>query len=164
MAKKQGSPVGWTQFARALPDPDKMLQARFAYASKEDYDAEILSYETGAKQLWVNSKYTVIKEIMPSGLMWLSIRHNDRKPIRDWRHLQRIKNELCGPEYEAAELYPSESRLVDESNQYHLWVLPEGQQFPFGYKSRAVGDSDPAALVGAKQRALEEDDATLDRD
>ena len=71
---------------------------------------------------------------------WLSIKRNDRKPIdvNHWRELQRIKNAICGPEREAVQLYPAESRLVDTSNQYHLFVLPEGKRLPFGYLRRHV--------------------------
>lgn len=42
----------------------------------------------------------------------------------DWREFQWIKNDICGPEWEAIELYPSESRLLDPSNYYYLWVFP----------------------------------------
>jgi hypothetical protein len=37
--------------------------------------------------------------------------------VHDWRDLQRIKNQLVGPECEAVELYPAESRKVDTANQ-----------------------------------------------
>lgn len=71
-------------------------------------------------------------------MTWLSLRRNDRNAMQDWRHLQRIKNNLCGEEREAVQIYPAESRLIDESNQIHLWVYPEGHTIPFGYKSRSV--------------------------
>jgi hypothetical protein len=73
-------------------------------------------------------------------VLWLSIVRRDREVIRDWRELQRIKNELCGPEREAVEMYPAESRLVDTNNQQHLFVLPEGMSLPFGYAKREVSD------------------------
>lgn len=73
-------------------------------------------------------------------IVWLIIRRLDSEAVHDWRHLQRIKNELCGPEREAVEVYPAESRLVDTSNQYHLFVLPEGAKVPFGYAERDVSD------------------------
>lgn len=71
---------------------------------------------------------------------WLVIRRRDSEPAHDWRHFQRIKNDLCGPECEGVEIYPAESRLVDESNQYHLFVMPPGFTFPFGYVDRIVSD------------------------
>lgn len=97
----------------------------------------------------VNSRYEVwIRyDIMPpSEVGWpqmhhLSIKRRDKECIHDWRDLQRIKNDLIGPEHEAVELYPAESRLVDSANQYHLWVVAEeGQRFPFGYTERVVSE------------------------
>lgn len=77
-------------------------------------------------------------------VVWLSIKRFDRRAIHDWRELQRIKNELCGPEFEAVEIYPAESRKVDTSNQFHLWVLSKGVRLPFGYGSRMVVDEKTA--------------------
>ena len=89
-------------------------------------------------------EYEVPAEGVPSGtITWLSIKRLDKASVHDWRHLQWIKNQICGPEREACELYPSERRLVDTSNQYHLWVLQFGHLFPFGYEQRAVVASDP---------------------
>jgi hypothetical protein len=41
-------------------------------------------------------------------------------PIHNWRHLQQIKNDICGEESEALELYPAMSRIVDTVNQGRL--------------------------------------------
>jgi hypothetical protein len=71
-------------------------------------------------------------------VLWLSIKRLDRQAIRDWRDLQRIKNEVTSPDLEAVEIFPAESRLVDSSNQYHLWVFVDGFQFPYGYAERMV--------------------------
>lgn len=89
-------------------------------------------------------------------VIWLSIKRNDRSPVHDWRDFQRIKNELVGPEFEAIELYPAESRLVDSANQYHLWVLVEFGMIPLGYTERLVVDpdfdGDCEELKGSDQR------------
>lgn len=83
----------------------------------------------------------------------IHVRRNDRKPIHDWRVLQRVKNELAGPEAEAVELYPRESRLVDTANSYWLWVAPAGVEFSFGFEERAVDyDEESASSMGARQR------------
>jgi len=74
-------------------------------------------------------------------IVHLSIKRIDKAPIHDWRDLQEIKNELVGPEREAIELYPAEKRRVDTANQYHLWVMPEGQYVPCGWSSRLVMDA-----------------------
>lgn len=91
-----------------------------------------------------------------SPMIHLSIKRRDKEAIHDWRHLQEIKNLLVGPECEGFELYPAESRLVDEANQYHLWVFtnPE-QRIPVGDPTRKVGTPEQAARHGAKQRPFE---------
>lgn len=63
----------------------------------------------------------------------ISIRRHDWKPCLDWRDKQAIKNQIAGPECEAAEVYPAESRVVDTSNWSHLWVLPLSERFSFGF-------------------------------
>ena len=125
-------------------------------------------------RIFKNSRYHVnintisCKEVPGEEVIWLSIKRLDRRPLHDWRDLQRIKNELCGPECEAVELYPSESRLVDTSNQYHLWVIKSGFRFPFGYTDRhlikghapnrpPVDTPDGTRWVGSRQRPFEED-------
>jgi hypothetical protein len=90
---------------------------------------------------------------MPSTMVWLSIKRNNRQPIHDWRELQAIKDAILGPECEAVELYPAASRLNDGANQYHLWGFTDPAiRFPFGYPWRDVADKREAAQVGAKQR------------
>lgn len=87
---------------------------------------------------------------------WLSIKRRDKKPVHDWRALQRIKNDLVGEEFEAIEIYPRESQLIDEANQYHLWVMPEGRISPVGFRSgRMTCTPEEAASVGARQRAFD---------
>jgi len=88
------------------------------------------------------------------GMVSLSIKRHDRAPIRDWRVMQEIKNMIVGPECEAVEIYPAESRLVDTANQYWLWAFTDPTvRFPFGFDSgRKVFTPAQAALVGAVQR------------
>ncbi len=105
------------------------------------------------QEAWANGIYTCVVD-RSGNYVHLSIRRVDRSPIRDWRHMQQIKNEILGPEAEAVELYPAESRLVDTANQYHLWCKLPGQQFEFGFTSRLVaseGDSE----IGVSQRKNE---------
>ena len=74
----------------------------------------------------VNIRY-LSEDRDPEKLVALSIKRIDRQAHHDWRHFQKIKNEICGPNREAIEIYPAEKRLVDTSNQYYLWVLPAGE-------------------------------------
>ena len=106
---------------------------------------------------WLNDTYTVlVREFIvpnwPQPMTHLSIKRNDKDWIHDWRDLQQIKNEVLGIEREGIELYPAESRLVDEANQYHLYVLPAGHEWPVGVDERQIGTPEDAEKAGARQR------------
>jgi hypothetical protein len=83
----------------------------------------------------------------------LSVRTHDHQARHDWRELQRIKNQLVGSDVEAVELYPSEKRVVDNSNYYHLFCFPQlgtdDGWLPFGFTERLVTEG---AVEGSKQR------------
>jgi hypothetical protein len=102
--------------------------------------------------MWQNRFYVVVRKYLQGtheGAIHLSIRHIDRKAIRDWRHFQRIKNELAGESREGMEVFPPEEFLVDTANQYHLFVLPVGQTTPFTWKSqgRIVGNKNDEEVI-----------------
>lgn len=104
---------------------------------------------------WRNSFYTVFrKEIDPElgmeGAVRLSIKHNYGKAIREWKHLQRVKNELCGEEREAIEVFPPQSMVASLDNEHHLFVTPVGVSSVFVYeeKLRAEGISGYQVLRG----------------
>jgi hypothetical protein len=106
-------------------------------------------------EIWRNDRYVAIVRRREDGdVASLSIRREDRKAIHDWRHLQLVKNDIAGPEAEAFELYPAESRLVDTSNQYWLWCMPPGEQIPIGFSARAVQDEADPRFPAARQRPL----------
>jgi hypothetical protein len=86
-------------------------------------------------------------------ITWLSVKRKDRAPINNWRHLQQIKNDVCGKNYTAVEIYPSEKNLIDQANQYHLWVFTDGTELPFGWTGqRITATKEQAKKIGAKQR------------
>jgi hypothetical protein len=94
------------------------------------------------ESMWQNGHYNAIVtpvDIDGVPMLILSFRRLDRRAVHDWRMVQRLKSELLGSDVEAAELYPHEERLLDGANQYHLWALPPGMLFAFGYEqSRSV--------------------------
>lgn len=99
-------------------------------------DDPMVAWAFHAEKLFLNSRYQVAirSAETPSGKMFhLSIKRIDKQPMREWRDLQRIKNELIGEEFEAVEVFPKESQLVDTSNQYHLWAFPDAT-FPFAFR------------------------------
>ncbi len=123
--------------------------------------------EADPPMLWRNDTYQVAARDVAArqgdaGTTWprmihLSIKRIDKQPLHDWRDIQEIKNQIVGPEHEAVELYPAESRCVDLANQYHVWVIAEeGVGFPFGFGPRAVSDEQ---IAGSKQRPFTEGSA-----
>jgi hypothetical protein len=129
------SAVEWTPFQ---VEPDDPLSAE-----------RVLRYS--------NSRYIVSVRFCLSALgdvCWLSIKTHDRAPRHDWRDMQRIKDEIVGPDFDAIEIYPKAAHLVDTSNQYHLWVLME-REIGVGFRERLV--SERPGLTGAKQRPFPAD-------
>lgn len=141
------------------PDPDEVEWTPFEEFEPLDSSQTMHAESSKGFRLWQNNVYTVLVEELdaPEGMTHLSIRRNDRHWTHDWRHLQRIKNEIMGPEREAVELYPMESRLVDSANQYHLWVAPEDNGFGFGYFEREVAG--PVFGAGGRQRPFSKETA-----
>ena len=52
----------------------------------------------------------------------------------DWYELQAIKDKVCGPEFDAFEVFPQVENLVDNANMRHLYVLMD-RKLPFGLHS-----------------------------
>jgi hypothetical protein len=141
---------------------DPLERAYWPAGSQPAVEEETKGARTYRNRLYTVTATPVDPEAGMAGWVHLSLKRNDRAAVRDWRHMQRLKNEVVGPEREAVELYPAESRLVDEANQYHLWVFPEGDQAPIGFEERMVGSPALAAASGARQRAFDEDVEALD--
>jgi hypothetical protein len=116
---------------------------RESRVTREDVEKELENLYKD--EIWVNGYYQVniCKHDTPDGIpdmIHVSIKTHKKQPVRDWRDFQQIKNDLVGPECEAVELYPAESRLIDTANQYHLWAIASsGERFPWGWHAgRAV--------------------------
>lgn len=120
----------WTEFQQVYPMRE---------------DGTRVDLEKG-ETYWRNSFYLVFrKELEPEvglqGSVLLRIRHNQDKAIREWKHLQRIKNELAGSEREATEIFPPQSMVTSMDNEHHLFVTPVGVSSIYVYeeKVRAEG-------------------------
>ena len=128
---------------------------------EEAYMQEEMMKKAHCDKVYMNDVYQVNVKNIDGGVTWLSIKRRDKDSIHDWRDMQLIKNMICGEEREGCEIYPAESRLVDTSNQYHIFVLPQGQIFPFGYSDRLiVTDSDE--IMNTRQRPFKEDELPKD--
>jgi hypothetical protein len=162
---KDRSGERWTPLQPATPVPltEHQIAEHVAFATKHgmtEEEARATIADLVNDEMWKNDVYQVAVRHLEGGpdtipMVQLSIRRVDREAIHDWRDLQRIKNQLVGPECEAVELYPAESRLVDTANQYFLYcVLDPSFRFPWGFKRRLVSDENAG---GSRQRPLAED-------
>ena len=137
----------WTEFEKVYP----MQQ-----------DGTPVELEEG-EQYWRNSFYLVlVKELDPSegmtGAVRLDIRHNQDKAIREWKHLQRIKNELVGEEREGMEIFPPQSMIADMSNTHHLFVAPVGVSSVFVYEEKIKQEGVNPYSVVLASRGMEQEE------
>lgn len=63
-----------------------------------------------------------------------------------WYEMQRIKDELFGPDKIGVEIYPAHKDIIDGSDMFHLWVLPG--DIPFGLTKLEASRN--AATTGAE--------------
>lgn len=80
--------------------------------------------------IWGNDEYIVVVRDHP-GYTHLSFHNKERSINIPWWHKQQIKNDICGENRWGVEVFPPQKDVFDNANQYHLWVLQEGIEFPF---------------------------------
>jgi hypothetical protein len=131
--------TAWTPFveASATQQPNTRMRVKVGevFGVSDAAIKALWQREIEQHTIWANSRYQVMRRASEDGaVIYLSIKRLDQQPIRSWRDLQRIKNELVGPENEAVELFPADSRVLDAANQYHLWVSSNpAMRLPFGF-------------------------------
>lgn len=108
-------------------------------------DGEIVRFENSRYLVSLRREERQIFGMRREPVWNLGIQNFDHSARHDWRDFQRIKNELLGPEFEAVELYPAESRRLDPSNYFILYVFR--RHIPLGVcRGRfIVGPQDAAA-------------------
>ena len=109
--------------------------------------------EMRKEQWWANNLYSGCVEWVGE---WahISFKRHDRGTEIPWQHKQWIKNDILGKEWEAVEMFPAESRLLNTANQYHLWGTRSIRVgYPVGFVGRDVG-----ADTKAKQTLQRRDD------
>lgn len=146
----------WEPFKPATMPPMRPEMVALLAKDTGTTEDEIREAANLPQLAFLNNLYQVnLREVEFGGQSFthLSIKRLDKAAVHDWRHFQRIKNEICGPEREAIELYPAESRLVDTANQYHLWVLPEGNKVGCGWTTPLILNHSSG---GAVQRPRED--------
>jgi len=118
---------------------------------------------TGTQErVYVNELYRVTQIGVAFSL--ISYERTDGLAIRDWRHEQRMKNQLAGEEAWAVMVYPPESDRIDADNRFHLFSYPAGtySQQPGGpgfHEARTVSGPEEARAIGAVQRPFLPDGA-----
>lgn len=84
-----------------------------------------------------NNVFSVLDRTLPDGTRHLAI--TSLSGVRPtWPEMQRIKDEIAGPDATAVEVYPPQSEIVDQADMYHLWVLPA--PLPFSLFPRTSND------------------------
>lgn len=100
----------------------------------------IFSLESEVLDVWMSKDYIAIlyRQLIDNQkrLTVNSLRKNgkDYKDGITWDELQRIKNECLGKEVWCIENYPAESKLINLSNQRHLFLLDEPPKARFPEK------------------------------
>ena len=154
------APRHWTPLTEISPEsfkpshPKLIAETAKHYGQTEDEARAFLEDYHRRCRYYVNEIYQIMVEEYAPGCLHLNIRRRDGGMVKDWRHFQQIKNEIAGPEREAVELYPAESRLVDSANKWHLWVQPEGVQIGVGWPTRDVSYEENRDVPGMRQRPL----------
>lgn len=131
-----------TSLQRFQPNLPSVEELERAFSISRDKAEEYLDiYQT--QTYYRNDVYQVTVSLPVSSpfgpVIHLSVLRYDKEPVHSWADMQTIKNQIVGEEFEAVELYPAESRLVDHGAEYHLWVVADKSfRFPLGYLQRDV--------------------------
>lgn len=124
----------------AEESPSTTLPAPVVVGAYHWGDATVgMEYDVGPYQVCTRIGWFGKKSMM------LQICRSDGGSVFDWRDLQQIKTMICGPEWEAVELFPAESRLKDPSNARYLWA--KAGPFPFGIPGPRVVIDAPDAFA-----------------
>jgi hypothetical protein len=80
-----------------------------------------------AKCAYSSDKYVWYYRLREDGCIHLRIRRRDWQEIISWEDIFAIKNHTFGNEKIAIEIYPRKSKLVNEMNMRHLFILTQDQ-------------------------------------
>jgi len=82
-----------------------------------------------------NKVFSVLDRTTTDGVRHLAVASLSQ--IRpSWYEMQRIKDELAGPDATAVEVYPPHAEIVDGADMFHIWVLPT--PLSFGLRMTAI--------------------------
>lgn len=112
-----------------LKEADKRMKLPPGKLIKVDID--IRKHPTWMTRAFSNNRYIVMIDdnvMTDKGTaIRAMIQTVDDQPIKNhWSEIQKIKNEIFGPEAIGIEYYPAESKLINVHNIYWLWIFPVG--------------------------------------
>lgn len=101
-----------------------------------EWEQIVLSHPVGDPAGWLykcklvhkNRIFSVLEITHPSVIQLSIASLSGERPT--WHEMQRIKDEIAGPEKTAVEVYPPHDQIVDGADMFHIWVLPG--PLPFG--------------------------------
>jgi hypothetical protein len=114
----------WQPLERGERDRDliELMQAGLTF--------RVIKTETFANDKWfVIVNEGVGKEGTPFLHIWIEA--HDKRSEPTWAECQAIKNQVLGADQEMVQLYPSERRVMNSANVYHLWGV-KGAPLPLG--------------------------------
>ena len=80
-------------------------------------------------QVHRNRVFAVLVRMDHSGAIHLAV--SNLSGVRPtWPEMQRIKDDIAGPNVTAIEVYPPKAEVVDEADMFHIWVIRG--KLPFG--------------------------------
>ena len=152
---------------KVQPKGGELYKADIVLKTQEQHDKEVdvllksyphlnreqvrLVYEKNIlTECWVNTIYQVLvyrgedadelihEKSLKGKCTYLSIKRRDKRPVNNWQDMQTIKNRLCGTETDAIQIFPKESRMINQANQYHLIVFPYDYYLPFGWHGKRI--------------------------
>lgn len=95
----------------------------------EPVDMSKASHPEWMTRAFRNNRYCVMiadscpMTIGPPAIKAMIQRHDDKPIPNHWSEIQKIKNELFGPDKIAIEYFPAQSRLVDVHNIYWIFIF-----------------------------------------
>jgi len=95
----------------------------------------------GVQRAWSNDRYAV-QYLKRNGFEVLMVRRHDGGSDYPWRDLQRIKDEVMGPDREAVQVFPKKSEIVDSANMAHIWLIHEDSRLPYTFKNLGWSEDD----------------------
>lgn len=98
----------------------------------EQVDLECHAFiPNGMTRAFRNNRYTVMiydnSKTTHGPATKILIQNHFDEPIKNhWSEIQKIKNEVFGPEVTAIEYFPAESELINDHNIYWIFIYPDG--------------------------------------